>query len=74
MTPEHAWELIAILAAGLLGWWSRRSGDREQDERKTREAQAGRLGERIGTCERRLDLEEGRRAGREEANRERDGR
>jgi hypothetical protein len=71
MTPEHVWELVAILAAGLVGWWSRRSGDREQDERKAREALGTRFGERIGALEKANDYregyEEGRRAGLEEA-------
>jgi hypothetical protein len=69
MTPEHVWELVAILVAGLFGLWSRRSGDREQDERKAREAMGARFGERLGSLERSRDLEEGRRAGLEEAKR-----
>lgn len=67
MTPEHVWELVAILAGAALAWLSRRSENREQAERAAREAQAARLGERIGSLERSRDWEEGRRAGLEEA-------
>jgi len=63
MTPEHAWELVAILVAAILTWWSQRSRDRDQDERKARDAQAQRLGERIGALERFKDFERGRQAG-----------
>jgi len=59
--------VVGAAASTMFSAFARRSGDREQAERTAREAQAARLGERIGALESFRDQEVGRRAGLEEA-------